>query len=306
MNILPKKRWHVRTKDNIARVRRDEAKAAEEEIERNRRIQLAEQEARTSVLRDQARLRLEGTSTAVEVPSDKNNSDVELRNLNLFPEVADGQKSFGANKEHETEKKEEQEKYEKSIGLLTYLGQTSLENKEQPWYYKAPEDRHMTNSDNKEEVKTKSKTFLDPLKDMRAYMKMLGEKSSPKQDKSKKKKVKVVIEKSHEKNESKRRHKSSKRKKSHKHGKHKQMRRDCSSSSSEESTKSKEETLNKLRAERLCREKQESLKAKSLLAKLDGGAGEVADTQKKSVPQSDGDQGYHSQFNPHLVRKRKP
>lgn len=81
-------------------------------------------------------------------------------------------KSWGTNKEHEEEKKQEQEKYEKSIGLLTYLGQTALDNKglievfdhhnlvffckllnisyclsgETPWYEKPHEKRIITDS----------------------------------------------------------------------------------------------------------------------------------------------------------------
>ena len=50
MNILPQKRWHVRRKENVEKVRREEAEAENKRLEQERRHSQAEIEALRSKL----------------------------------------------------------------------------------------------------------------------------------------------------------------------------------------------------------------------------------------------------------------
>ena len=188
MNILPKKRWHVRTKDNIARVRRDEAKAAEEAKELEKRIKLADQEARTSYLRKKAQERkpqpdelglsvLQSTSKNDDTnPSDTLDSSSSLLapsgHVNFFQHLEDGESNSTSNKERENEEKKEKEEYEKKIGLLTYLGQDTEElTGEKSWWQKIPEKREVTVDE--EEVNSKQRKnldMLDPLSSVRMHL----------------------------------------------------------------------------------------------------------------------------------------
>ncbi|XP_032094047.1 leukocyte receptor cluster member 1 [Thamnophis elegans] len=174
MNILPKKSWHVRNKDNVARVRRDEAEAEVQRQKREARVLLAEQEARTEFLRKKARLS-EGDKSGSELVS--LDSEKSSGHLNLFQ----GSQESG-NKEYEEEKKQEKERKEKALGILTYLGQSAAEAQTSlPWYQELP-DRSKINA--KDE---KLKGRLDPLAEMgkHLYKKKCSNKKEEKKEKGK-------------------------------------------------------------------------------------------------------------------------
>uniref|UniRef100_G3PC29 Leukocyte receptor cluster (LRC) member 1 n=1 Tax=Gasterosteus aculeatus TaxID=69293 RepID=G3PC29_GASAC len=157
MNILPKKSWHVRNKDNVARVRKDEAQAAEEEREAKRRVERAEQEARTEFLRKKSRAALHSAGEQRDEEADddgdkQSGGSRALEHLNLFPLEESSEKK--GNEEYLKDKKDEQEKQERAIGLLVSLG-PQPGSEVTPWYMKT--DRRLKDS-------------LDPLKEMKKIM----------------------------------------------------------------------------------------------------------------------------------------
>ncbi|TRY89326.1 hypothetical protein DNTS_023617 [Danionella cerebrum] len=263
MNILPKKSWHVRNKDNIARVRRDEALAAEEEREIQRRVERAEQEARTEFLRKKSRSALQQSGDDGGTAESSRGVGV-IEHLNLFP-LDDSSEKKG-NDEYLKEKKEEQEKQERAIGILVSLG-PAPGTEATPWYLKdgkAKEEEKDKNEKGKnrsitqeerEKRDRKLKDCLDPLKDIK---KALAGKD--------------------------------KREKRHK----KKEKRDRGERSGESS-------IQMLRAERLQREAEERRRSKTLLEQRSG-AGKEKQPEREL---NDRDRPYNSGFFPELARKRQ-
>ncbi|XP_041348013.1 leukocyte receptor cluster member 1 homolog [Gigantopelta aegis] len=276
MNILPHKSWHVRTKKNIDRVNRDEAKAAEEEKEKQRKIALAEQEARTDILRRRGKERLGGIEFTLPVSNQTPEDTTAIvasdktEHINFFSDIEQGLRKEGKNKEHEAEKKAEKEKWEKSIGLLTYLGKSSIdEQNEVPWYLKKSKKKEKE----EEQVQTlrfdmeyKRKSLMDPLNDMKQYM-----------EKKKKHKHK---EKKH---------------------KHKSKSQDVEKSDPSLPRPTTGKTMEQLRAERRRREQEERQRTEALLAKLRGDVPE----EVKEQPVPERQRKYNSQYNPDFVRQPK-
>ncbi|XP_028282274.1 leukocyte receptor cluster member 1 [Parambassis ranga] len=191
MNILPKKSWHVRNKDNIARVRKDEAEAAEQEREAQRRVERAEQEARTEYLRRKSRAALQSAEGRRDDDDAQSAGSGALEHLNLFPLDESSEKK--GNEEYLKEKKEEKEKQERAIGLLVSLGpQPGTEVT--PWYLKGSKEKEESKEKEKkkglsEEERQKKdrrlKDSLDPLKDMKKALAVKDKKGSKSKKKEK-------------------------------------------------------------------------------------------------------------------------
>ncbi|XP_012531921.1 leukocyte receptor cluster member 1 homolog [Monomorium pharaonis] len=291
MNILPKKRWHVRTKENIARVRKDEAKAAEEERIKKERAQKAETEARVNLLRHRARSKYDGR---VKTECSTSTSSKKLEHVNFFEELEDGKiDHHRPNVEHEKEKKEEKEKYEKQIGYLTYLGQDTNEaTGKKNWYEELP--KRLTDTERDIEVETKKKVLNDPLIDIKKYLKIMHSKSVEDH-------VKVKIEGvKRKRNDSDGSHSDHESHSTHKRSKDKKHKKNHKNSEKEKIKSPSSIDIEKLRAERLLREQSEKLRTEALLAKM---RGEPVPVVTQETPKPTIKQKYNSQFFPEIARQ---
>ncbi|XP_039755917.1 leukocyte receptor cluster member 1 homolog [Pararge aegeria] len=286
MNILPKKRWHVRTRENIARVRKDEAEAAEKEQQEKLRIERAEREARLNTLKDKSKQKLinlelqpQTTEKVTETPE----------HINFFLDLEHAIQT--TNQDHDKEVKDKKEEYEKKIGYLTYLGQDTNEALGKKNWYEVPPDLTrfsrpgdikdtyeklvLRDQDGKPKVKVsdekdgefawKAKQRLDPLNTFKQYC---SKSKIEKVNKSKQKdNVKITA--------------------------------DIKNKSKHKNRDESKNNLQKLREARLKREQQEKYKTDMFLSKLNGVTHENTkqDTPKKIQPK------YNSQFNPELARQ---
>ncbi|CAK9802093.1 Leukocyte receptor cluster member 1 [Anthophora quadrimaculata] len=296
MNILPKKRWHVRTKENIARVRRDEAKAAEEEKTKQERAHKAEAEARINLLREKARTKYDGRTETSKTETDASTSKT-WDHVNFFAELEQGKLDYNKpNVEHEKEKKEEKEKYEKQIGYLTYLGQDTNEaTGKKNWYEELPERLKDTEKD--VEVQVKRKALDDPIHDIKKYLNIMGAGSSEKSSKVKLESTKRKKDDSDESSDSDHRRSAKK----HKHKKSKKHRKEKHKDKERQSMEKPNVDIEKLRAERLLREQSEKLRAEALLAKLRGDPVPIVAPETPAKPAIK--QKYNSQFFPEIARQ---
>lgn len=291
MNILPHKSWHVRTKKNIARVRRDEEKARKEEEELAKKISRIDHEAKINFLKRKAGL-IENNN--------KKTPDNQLDRFELFEDI---KSKIDCDSGKNLEKKIEQEKWEVKTGIFSYLdGRYKYDhqkNSDCDWYLKSHEKRMNIEADDDKadrlkEIKKDDQIKLqnDPLETIKSYLNEINkndlssEKYSIKEQKNPHKSLPVKS------NEQKEHFKRKKRKKKRKHS--------SDSSDDEDGKERKKILIEKLRLERLNREKKERQRTFELL--------NIQSTSSSNQPipgtvNGGHRQKYNSQFNPHLARQ---
>lgn len=168
MNILPKKSWHVRTKKNIEKVRRDEREAEKREEDRLERIAIAEREARTHQLRQRTRTT---SSTVTAADPDKH--------FSIFDGVERGLGDIRKNKEREAEERKKAEDWEQKVGILTFLHRKDESESERLWYLRSHAERIECRSDEKAK---NSNDSHDPLIGMKKYWQQMRMEPDKKRD----------------------------------------------------------------------------------------------------------------------------
>lgn len=227
--------------------------------------------------------------------------------VNLFQDLEDGvAEQKGANKEHEQEKKIENEKYEKQIGYLTYLGQDTNEALGKKSWYDVVPDRSIKG----EEVNVKCKIKEDPLVVMKKYEVVAKKADETLRHSQKQIEYKSIVEsygtdsKNFSKDKSRKFPIVSKERDintimKHKKKRNKNEKKRCSSPEITDIQDKIEKCkkLELLRNERLKREREERRRTEKLLLKIRGEKDKQKSKSDIFSPR------YNSQFNPEIARQ---
>lgn len=315
MNILHHKSWHVRTKSNMERVRRDERKAAEDEQKvLDRQIQ-AENERRINQLRRKADERMDtafgmrlGGAEGGGASSRKDVSiSDETGHVNLFQDLErEERKNLGSgNAEHAAEAAQEKREWETKMGIQVYFADNTHDlTKKKEWYEEMPLRRMDP------EILRKNRNVLPSLTTNSGNSGNSGDFGDSKKEKKEKKKKRKrrssddeeedEVERKRHKKDKKKKEKKKKRKNHHHHRDNSEERRLEAEYDRERRLK-----IEKLRDERLKRERDEKSRQYALLhpEEVEKSRKKLEEEERKRRGGGGKRQKYNSQFNPEFFRK---